>query len=250
MLIRILVPNSDDNQIWLLKDRKKLNCIVVDPGKSDLVLSVLEKEKLCIKAILITHYHLDHVSGIQDLLFYFKKIPVYGPKEAVEYGVNHVLKGGNKIHFLNREFLILSLPGHTLGHIGFYSFPYCFCGDTVFTAGCGKIFEGTSKQMYFSVKKISQLPFRTMVLGGHNYMLKNLFFAFSIFPKDFFIKSYLFRLRKIKNNFFPITTVYLEKKINIFFRCHEKSLQKEFSNKLYKKEWEFFSDLRRKKDFF
>lgn len=247
----ISIPALQDNYIWLLRNDRH-ECIIVDPGEAAPVLAALDERHLTPKAILLTHHHHDHVDGVPALLARFD-LPVYGPAETAGKGANHIVAQGDTLTLLDISFLVLALPGHTLGHIGFYSAPYLFCGDTVFSAGCGRLFEGTPKQMFESFQKVKQLPPDTLICGAHEYTLANLAFAKAIMPEDNEIVAYEREIKRLraKNQASVPTTLHLEGKINLFFRCHDIDLQNKLDPQhTLHEEWRVFALLREKKDHF
>jgi hydroxyacylglutathione hydrolase len=176
----------DDNYIWLLRAG---GCIaVVDPGDAAPVLDYLEQsgDRLC--AILTTHHHGDHVGGLGELLARFS-VPVFGPSLEDIPGVSHPLTGGERIELpgLALHLDIIAVPGHTRGHIAYYGPSLdddgaVFCGDTLFGAGCGRLFEGTPAQMHNSLAKLAALPAPTFVYCAHEYTQSNLRFAMAVEP--------------------------------------------------------------------
>ncbi|WP_038498942.1 hydroxyacylglutathione hydrolase [Candidatus Palibaumannia cicadellinicola] len=247
----ISISALTDNYIWILYNDHQ-ECLVIDPGEAIPVLQTLSTNKLRLTSILLTHHHDDHVCGVPMLLQYFP-VSVYGPQETIKQGANIILKEGDNITLLDINFDILSFPGHTLGHIGYYSDPWLFCGDTIFSAGCGKIFEGTPKQMYESCQKINKLSPNTLICSGHEYTLVNLAFAASLLPDNNVINSYQLDMQQLiiqKKQIQP-STLYLERLINPFFLCHDLNLQKaiNFYPKLGET-WKVFSIVRQKRDQF
>ena len=176
----------DDNYIWLLRGR---GCVaVVDPGDAAPVLDYLAQsgDRLC--AILVTHHHGDHVGGLAELLARFP-VPVFGPALENIPGVSHPLAGGERIELpeLALHLDIIAVPGHTRGHIAYYGPSLAddgavFCGDTLFGAGCGRLFEGTPAQMQESLAKLAVLPAPTFVYCAHEYTQSNLRFALAVEP--------------------------------------------------------------------
>lgn len=245
----INIPVFLDNYVWLLYDKHKFT-IIVDPGIAEPVLDIIDKNNFIPIAILLTHNHNDHVGGVKNILKYFN-IPVYGPKETEKKGTNKILYENDNFTLLHKKFYIIFLPGHTMNHIGYYCPPWLFCGDTIFSAGCGRIFEGNFKKMYESIQKIKKLPSKTIICPGHEYTLNNLNFSISILPRDNFIKKYKKKIIKIRlNNKSSLpTSLYIEKKINLFFRCNDITLKKALNTNL-NKEWLIFKLLRKRKDFF
>ncbi|AKC60392.1 hydroxyacylglutathione hydrolase [Blochmannia endosymbiont of Camponotus (Colobopsis) obliquus] len=247
----INIPSLKDNYIWILYNKNK-KCLVIDPGDHKPVLQIIQKLKLNLIAILLTHHHDDHTSGVHKLLNLFP-VKVYGPLETINKGTNQVVSNNDNIALLNHNFKILSLPGHTLGHIGYYSHPWLFCGDTIFSAGCGRLLEGTAQQMYYSCQKIKRLPNTTLICSAHEYTLTNITFAASILPYDTNIRSYLNTVKKLHKQKKPTlpSTLELELKVNLFFRCQEKNIKKKLNIHPYdQEEWKTFAALRTKRNTF
>ncbi len=247
----ISIPAFQDNYIWLLQNDQQ-ECIIVDPGEAEPVFAALAERHLTLKAILLTHHHHDHVGGVPALLARFD-VPVYGPRETAGKGAGHIVGEGDTVQVLDMAFSVLAFPGHTLGHVGFYSAPYLFCGDTVFSAGCGRLFEGTPKQMYESFQKVKQLPPDTLICAAHEYTLANLAFARAILPQDPEIVAHERKIKQLraKNQASLPTTLHLEGKINLFLRCHDVDLQNKLDpHHALDEEWRIFALLREKKDHF
>ncbi|QOI11197.1 hydroxyacylglutathione hydrolase [Blochmannia endosymbiont of Colobopsis nipponica] len=247
----INIPALKDNYIWILYNAKK-ECLIIDPGEYISIIQIIQKLKLKITAILLTHHHKDHTAGVRKLLKLFP-VKVYGPLETVNAGTNHIVSENDILTLLGYHFKVLFLPGHTLGHVAFYSKPWLFCGDALFSAGCGRLFEGTAKQMYESLQKIKQLPGDTLIYSAHEYTWSNINFAASILPKDNNIISYLKNVKKkrIKNESTLPTSINKELKINLFFRCKDKEIQKKLNTSSNnEEEWKIFAKLRTKRDLF
>jgi len=177
----IPIPAFSDNYIWLLRDGNV--AAVVDPGDAAPVIAYLEREGLALSAILATHHHGDHVGGIPALLAR-GRVPVFGPAAEVIPGRTKALAQGDVIVVpgLDLELSVLDIPGHTAGHIAFVGKDLVFSGDTLFAAGCGRLFEGTPTQMVSSLDKLAALPGDTAVYCGHEYTLSNLRFALAVEP--------------------------------------------------------------------
>lgn len=184
----IALPAFTDNYIWVLSHAGRV--AVVDPGDANPVLEYLAKtgDRLC--AVLITHYHPDHIGGIAEIIAHHPA-PVYGPASENIAGVSHPLHGGEHIHLpdIDCKFEVMSLPGHTLGHIAYYGpgigeAGAVFSGDTLFAAGCGRLFEGTPAQMLDSLTKLAVLPAPTFVYCAHEYTAANLRFALAVEPDN------------------------------------------------------------------
>ncbi|MGP4123917.1 MAG: hydroxyacylglutathione hydrolase [Sodalis sp. (in: enterobacteria)] len=247
----ISIPALRDNYIWLLYNNDG-QCLVVDPGEAASVLQVLANRNLTPVAILLTHHHHDHVGGIAELLRHFPVL-VYGPEETRPKGATCIVNEGETLTMLGHTFRVMALPGHTLGHIGFYSAPWLFSGDTIFSGGCGRLFEGTSKQMYDSLQKVNQLPPDTAICASHEYTLSNLDFAADLMPQDSVIIGCQREIRglRLKNQPSLPTTLHLERQINLFLRCHDIDLQNKLNvHPVLGEEWCVFRALREKKNHF
>ncbi|MDM6885050.1 hydroxyacylglutathione hydrolase, partial [Enterobacter asburiae] len=162
----ISIPAFQDNYIWVLVDDDR-RCVIVDPGESAPVLHAIKENGWKPEAVLLTHHHNDHTGGVPELSAHFPHLVVYGPAEAQDKGITHVVEEGENILIREWEFSVFATPGHTLGHLCFYSKPYLFCGDTLFSGGCGRLFEGTPAQMYQSLQKINALPDETLICCAH-----------------------------------------------------------------------------------
>ncbi|MCF6189032.1 MAG: hydroxyacylglutathione hydrolase [Cocleimonas sp.] len=190
----ITVPAFSDNYIWLIcnkrRDDNKQFAAIVDPGDAAPVITALEKDNIQPIVILITHFHHDHVGGISALLERYPDLPVYGPASENIPHITHPLKGDEKLKFdaIDTSFQVMNVHGHTAGHIAYYAFDSLnndrdnstgrlFCGDTLFAGGCGRVFNGTMKDLHDSLHKISQLPEDTLIYCAHEYTLDNLGFA-------------------------------------------------------------------------
>jgi len=177
----IPIPAFADNYIWSLREGGHV--AVVDPGDAAPVIAYLDREHLDLCAILATHHHGDHVGGIADLVARWQ-VPVYGPAHELIPRRTQALGEGDSI-VVPRLGLALSvhdIPGHTSGHIAFVGGGKLFCGDTLFAAGCGRLFEGTPSQMLASLDKLAALPPATEVYCGHEYTMSNLRFAAAVEP--------------------------------------------------------------------
>lgn len=246
------IPALQDNYIWTINDDTG-RCLIVDPGEAAPVLRAITQNQWQPQAILLTHHHQDHVGGVAELVARYPDLIVYGPLETHDKGANTLVSEGDHIHFLGLDFTVIATPGHTLGHISFFSKPYLFCGDTLFSAGCGRLFEGTAKQMFDSIQKLNKLPGDTLVCCAHEYTLSNLTFSHTIYPQDREITRYYHEIKELrsKNGITLPTKLEHERKINIFLRTKDVELQGLISKETaHLAEWEVFATLREKKDSF
>ncbi|MCV2525050.1 MAG: hydroxyacylglutathione hydrolase [Candidatus Lightella neohaematopini] len=250
-VIRTLV----DNYIWLILNDDK--CLIIDPNNEPLITKFLKFYKLRLMAILITHNHDDHTSGVHILKNIYQ-VPVYGPKET-DYLNSYTVENNNIINILQQyKFTVLSLPGHTKYHVGYYHYPWLFCGDTLFSAGCGKIFDSSIENMFNSLNKINKLPSNTIIFPSHEYTIKNLDFIITnnitLLDNMFIIKYYKRIVKRMILNKIPSlpTSLYLERIINPFIQCTNSFYYKNKFIKLPKNmsNFNYFKFLRNKKDIF
>ncbi|SEL07775.1 hydroxyacylglutathione hydrolase [Colwellia chukchiensis] len=227
-----MIKAFTDNYIWAISSNATNKIALVDPGDADVCINFIKQQGVQLSSILITHHHADHVGGIEELVAYCQSngwpITVYGPKNENIPDRNVALSDEDKITLddLGFEFSIIGVPGHTSGHIAYLSQDNLFCGDTLFSAGCGRLFEGTPAQMLNSLEKLSALPERTRVYCAHEYTLANLNFALTVEPTNSELIHYynkVIKLREQGTATIP-TSILLEKKINPFLRCHTNSM--------------------------
>lgn len=219
-----IIPALTDNYIWLLANQHQ-QAVIIDPGEATPVIEYLTQQQLSPLAILLTHHHADHVAGVNVLKQHYPTIAVYGPQE-VKLPITPI-SSHMTLTIRDFNFTIISVPGHTLGHVAYYIAPYLFCGDTLFSAGCGRIFEGSYTQMFDSLNKLKNLPNNTIVCPAHEYTLANLKFAHHLLPDDTDINHYYQQVH-VQKITLP-TTLAVEKKINLFLRCDVPELQQRFN---------------------
>ena len=224
----IPLPAFTDNYIWMLHNGS--NALVVDPGDARPVIDALRRLNLTLQVILVTHHHTDHTGGIDELRRQ-TGCKVFGPaREAIPEPLVR-LSGGEKAEALGLSFLVMDVPGHTAGHIAYYcqqvdGAPLLFCGDTLFSGGCGRLFEGTPAQMLKSLDSLSALPGDTLVCCAHEYTLNNLKFATNVDPKNTNLAEYVVLCRTKRAKWQPTvpSTIRTEQLINPFLRSREPAL--------------------------
>jgi hydroxyacylglutathione hydrolase len=245
----------NDNYIWCL--RNQTHCTVVDPGDAAPVLAYCQDNQLALSAIIITHHHWDHTGGIDKLLAAFPNIPVYGPQNKDIKQITVRLSQGDDVELaqLGVEFSVLEVPGHTLDHIAYYGDIGLFCGDTLFSAGCGRLFEGTPQQMFLSLAKLTALPDDTAVYCTHEYTMANIAFAQAVEPKNQVLIDYKNWANEQRNNNTPTlpSNIKRELAVNPFLRCSSAELVTNVSQKMgtpFTSEQDTFASLRSWKDNF
>ncbi|KAI4372466.1 hypothetical protein MLD38_010693 [Melastoma candidum] len=218
-----LVPCLKDNYAYLLHDADTGTVGVVDPSESSPIIDVLSRKDWNLTYILNTHHHYDHTGGNAELKAKYGAKVIGSTVDSDRIpGIDILLKDGDKWMFAGHEVLVIETPGHTRGHISFF-FPgsgVIFTGDTLFSLSCGKLFEGTAKEMQESLNKIASLPDDTIVYCGHEYTLSNSKFALSIEPNNESLKSYAARVAHLRSKGLPAipTTLKTEKLCNPFLR--------------------------------
>jgi hydroxyacylglutathione hydrolase len=210
----------NDNYIWLLvRDGR---AAVVDPGDAAPVIARLEALQLQLETILVTHHHADHQGGVAELIERWHP-RVFGPEQESITGCSDPLNGGEKIAVLGQTVDVLPVGGHTRGHVAYYVPGAVFCGDTLFGAGCGRLFEGTPAQMCASLARLAALPDETKIYCAHEYTETNLRFALAIEPQSTALRERVERVARIRAAGLPSipSTLREEKETNPFLRCGE-----------------------------
>lgn len=228
MMTLIPIPAFADNYLWLLHDGKQ--ALVVDPGDAKPVQRVLQDNGLQLSTILVTHHHSDHTGGV-DTLRNETGAKVFGPASESIPAPYVPLQEGNSINAMGLEFRVIDVPGHTAGHIAYYTpnmhgKPLLFCGDTLFSGGCGRLFEGTPAQMLASLDKLAALPGNTVTCCTHEYTLSNLRFAAAVDPDNQTLLAYQAHCEKLREQHQPTlpTSIAQELQINPFLRTRQAAL--------------------------
>ncbi|WP_419418614.1 hydroxyacylglutathione hydrolase [Legionella sp. D16C41] len=215
-----------DNYIWLLIDTIG-NVICIDPGDAKPVIDYLDKTGFTLKAILLTHHHMDHIGGVVELCQAYPNVLSYGPADSRIPVIHHTLGHNTLIELEPWQFRILSIPGHTSSHICYFETnkQLLFCGDTLFSAGCGRVFDGTYEQLLNSLLLLKTLPDQTKIYCGHEYTRQNLRFAATVEPHNLAIQQYQQTLNKDPHTCSLPSTMELEKEVNPFLRLSEPQVQ-------------------------
>ena len=247
-----IINQLNDNYSYLLFSNTSPSSLVIDPAEHNKILPILEKKKLKLDYILITHHHIDHTSGVLGLLKEYPEAQIYSPSELFSLKINRIADG-DKIKTSLNEFQVFSTPGHTLDHVVLCDTKnkLLFVGDVLFRLGCGRVFEGTIEQMHNSLNKLLNLPDDMTVYCGHEYTLNNLKFLEHLFVQNDILentKKQILRDLKLKNKSIPFI-LGDEKRSNPFLNP-ECEMASEFKKNNNYSNLEFFRYLREKKDNF
>jgi hydroxyacylglutathione hydrolase len=255
MLDVLHVPAFKDNYIWMIRTDRRV--AVIDPGDAAPVISLLTQEQLTPVAILCTHRHGDHTGGIAPLLAHYPTLPVYGPAHEPIVEITHPLVHDSELTLaaLGIKLRVWETPGHTTGHIVFYGHETLFCGDVIFSAGCGRLLGGSAQQMYASLVQLASLPDNTAVYCTHEYTESNLRFAALVEPDNSDIRTHQAQVAQWRAEGRPSlpTTLAREKRINPFLRVHLPAIRaavEKWAGTALSSDELVFSSLRRWKDEF
>jgi hydroxyacylglutathione hydrolase len=226
-----IIPVLRDNYCYILEGENK-ECLILDAGEAAPVEHYIHDHALKPMAILNTHHHNDHIGG-NERLSQLYNIPIFAPQSEMQFipNVYRGLSDGDILDLAGVSLKIIETPGHTLGHIVFYweHEKVLFSGDTLFSMGCGRLFEGSAEDMFISFQKIKSLPIDTMVYCGHEYTLTNGFFGLSVEPDNVFIQARMDEVKKLRMEKKPTipTSLETELKTNVFLMA---SSQKDFAD--------------------
>lgn len=216
-----------DNYIWAIVDRQT-NCFdCVDPGEAGPVLQFANTQHLQLRSILLTHHHHDHIGGVGQLVQAYPACQVYGPNDSRIPHITQQVTANQTINPGAHTFHILFNPGHTSSHISYYEAQagWLFCGDTLFSAGCGRVFDGTLSELYQSMQLFKSLPPATKIFCAHEYTMQNLHFALSVEPHNQAIHNQLHQLKTQASTCSLPSTLALELLINPFLRTEQATVQ-------------------------
>ncbi len=231
-----LVPCLTDNYAYIINDIVSKTVGVVDPSEALSVIAFLKKQNLKLNYILNTHHHYDHIGGNTELkkLYNAKVVGFVGDKHRIP-GIDIMLEDNAKWTFGESSVKILHIPGHTLGHICFFfeNEKIAFTGDTLFSLGCGRIFEGDHKQMLTSLNKIKKLPKNTKIYCGHEYSYKNAEFCMKYDNDNIDLKKKFEKIKQLRSNNLPTLPTDLEDELksNIFLKCDQNDLKTKLNMK-------------------
>jgi hydroxyacylglutathione hydrolase len=247
------IPAFTDNYFWALQSGT--HCAVVDPGDAEPVIAWLAERGLSLVTILITHHHGDHVGGIEKLRRRYGDIPVYGPAHENIPERTHAVGEGAQVDVFGTLFQVWEIPGHTAGHIAYVSAREAFVGDTMFAAGCGRLFEGTPAQMAHSLGRIAALPPTTNIYCAHEYTLSNLRFALSVDGENEALVARAFEAEALRERGVPTVpfTIAQERATNPFLRAGEPALREAangYAGQMHGSDVDVFATLRQMKNEF
>ncbi len=249
-----LIPCLTDNYSYIINDNVSKTVGVVDPAEASPVIAFLKKKNLKLNYILNTHHHYDHIGGNAELkkLYNAKVVGFVGDKHRIP-GIDITLEDNAKWIFGESSVKILHIPGHTLGHICFFfeNEKIAFTGDTLFSLGCGKIFEGDHKQMLTSLNKIKKLPLNTKIYCGHEYSYNNAEFCMKYDNENIDLKKKFEKIKQLRSNNLPTIPTDLEDELksNIFLKCNQNDLKTKLNMK-NQDDYKVFRKIRDLKDNF
>ena len=249
-----LIPCLTDNYSYIINDNVSKTVGVVDPSEALPVIAFLKKQNLKLNYILNTHHHYDHIGGNAELkkLYNAKVVGFVGDKHRIP-GIDITLEDNAKWIFGESSVKILHIPGHTLGHICFFfeNEKIAFTGDTLFSLGCGKIFEGDHKQMLTSLNKIKKLPLNTKIYCGHEYSYNNAEFCMKYDKGNIDLKKKFEKIKQLRSNNLPTIPTDLEDELksNIFLKCNQNNLKTKLNMK-NQDDYKVFRKIRDLKDNF
>jgi hydroxyacylglutathione hydrolase len=222
------VPAFSDNYLWIAHREGSDRALVVDPGDARPVREALQAEGLALDAILVTHHHADHTGGVAELAD-STGAEVFGPAgEALPFRCRGV-RGGDRVDLpsIRLQLEVIDVPGHTAGHVAYHGDGALFCGDALFSAGCGRLFEGTPAQMLHSLDALAALPDETRVYCAHEYTLSNLRFALNVDPDNQDLQAWQLEARALRERDRPTlpTTIGRERRLNPFLRARSAAIR-------------------------
>lgn len=219
------VKNPLQNYIWLIEHLPSQQAVVIDPTEAQIVQDFCAEHQLKLSQIWLTHWHKDHIGGVPELIAQ-QPIEVYGPRDELHKipFISHPLHHEQQFKFHDLSIDVISVPGHTLGHIVYFApaINSLFCGDTLFAMGCGRVFEGTFEQMYDSLNRLATLPTDTLVYCTHEYTLSNAKFALHVEPNNIAIQQHFSQVQQLREQGHTTlpSSIQLELETNPFLRAN------------------------------
>ncbi|WP_423190385.1 hydroxyacylglutathione hydrolase [Alkalibacterium sp. f15] len=212
------IKSLSDNYIWIIEEGTE--AVVVDPGEAESVIAYLEEQQLHLTAILLTHNHDDHIGGVKEISANYPIIPIYGPKET-EPIAKLIIQDGDSFELLGQTFQVFKTAGHTQGHISLLMGEALFCGDALFSAGCGRVFTKDYQAQYDALQKFKRLNDDVHVYAAHEYTQTNLRFAHSLQPNNEVVSKALDQVDQLRTEGHPTlpSTIGKEKMINLFLQA-------------------------------
>lgn len=221
------IPAFQDNYIWIIHDNE--SAVIVDPGQSQGVIDFLNQHQLRLDAILLTHAHHDHIGGVAKLCDTYPSAEVYAAEDPAITLAHHRVRESDCYTFLQQKLTlsVMEIPGHTGSHIAFTNNDLLFCGDTLFSAGCGRVLGGTLTQLHYSLHRLAQLDDNVAVFAAHEYTLANLRFSHAVEPDNLERDRWEQHCQAQRNKELPTlpSRIGIEKQINPFLRCHLPHIQ-------------------------
>ncbi|WP_101774822.1 hydroxyacylglutathione hydrolase [Pasteurella oralis] len=210
------IPALNDNYIWLY-GREDLPVIVIDIPETKNLLSFLTSNQLQVEAVLLTHHHADHTAGAAEFKQHYPDIEIWGPEETGSKGATRIIVN-NLIETKHYQIQVFDTGGHTEQHVSYLVDGHLFCGDSLFSAGCGRVFTGNYQQMFEGLQRLKCLPDQTIVCPAHEYTLSNLYFAETVLEDKLMLHNHLKKVEQLRRDNLPSvpTTLALEKQINPF----------------------------------
>lgn len=215
----VSIPALNDNYIWLY-GRENLPVIVIDIPETTQLINYIHQHQLQVEAVLLTHHHDDHTAGVNEFKRAFPHIKVFGTEETSKKGATEIIQAG-RLQTEHYDIQVIETAGHTEQHISYVVDGHLFCGDSLFSAGCGRVFTGDYEKMFTGLQRLSQLPDDTIVCPAHEYTLSNLAFAETVLVNNEMLITHKEKVQQLRADNQPSlpTTLALEKQINPFLRA-------------------------------
>jgi len=237
MLEIISIPTLNDNYVWLIKNTENNHCCIVDPGQADVVLQVIRQQNLILEAILITHHHYDHIDGVRDIIAATSSpVQVYSSIAIDVKAPVTLVTDNSQLSLLEHSLAltVMATPGHKREHVVYFNQTMLFCGDTLFSGGCGRILDGSAAELFASLQRIKALDKNILVYPAHEYTQANLMFCYAVEPQNKALRKHIEHTAKLRQRGLPTLPNSLEneKQINVFLRTNEATVRMAVEHKL------------------